>query len=94
MNIPELPENDPLANIAFNQGLEHAAKAIEVASLIPEYDDNFNQKKAGCAAILADMIRGFKKEVNFQQDFFEAIRNDPFMSESDKRFWLNQESGK
>lgn len=52
---------DAIWNYAWNQAIEKAAQAIEVASLDPKLDDNFNQSKAGCAAILADEIRKLQK---------------------------------
>ena len=85
---------DPVYFAIFNAALEWASQLIEIASLTPGLDDNFNPSKTGCAAVLADEIRAHKKNPGFQQDFFDAIRADPVMLAEDKEFWLSLQDNK
>jgi hypothetical protein len=79
------PPNDPILNEVYNDGLEWAAVWIETSASSDERVRDF-------AASMVMSIRAAKRPAMFQQDFFEAIRNDPYMAAEDRAYWLSKES--
>lgn len=79
--------DDAILNAVYNDALEWAANWITGAQLLGHSDETVQYAKT-----MAMSIRAAKKPVNFQADFFDDVRNDPYMSVSDKEYWLSQEN--
>ena len=88
MSQENLP-NDPILNAAYNTALEWAANWITGAQMLGRSEEVIEFAKN-----MAMSIRAARLATNFQQDFFEAIKSDPYMSASDKEFWLSQKEAK
>lgn len=81
--------NDPILNAVYNTALEWVANWITGPQTQGHSDE-----VAEFARNMAMSIRAARLTTNFQQDFFEAIKSDPYMSASDKEFWLSQKEVK
>ena len=81
--------NDPVLNAAYNSALEWAANWITGSQML-----GHGEEVVEFAKNMAMSIRAAKREVGFQQDFFEAIRLDPYMPIAEKEYWLSQEGGR
>ena len=88
MSQDNLP-NDPVLNAAYNSALEWAANWITGSQML-----GHGEEVVEFAKNMAMSIRAAKREVGFQQDFFEAIRLDPYMPIAEKEYWLSQEGGR
>ena len=88
MSQDNLP-NDPILNAAYNTALEWAANWITGAQMLGRSEEVIEFAKN-----MAMSIRAAKREVGFQQDFFDAIRSDPYMPIAEKEYWLSQEGGR
>jgi len=77
-NLP----NDPIHNQYFNEGLDYVAHLIETGKGAHEK----NPKKF--IETLLTLIESAKKPVDFKQEFFDAIKNDPYMEAGIKSYWL------
>lgn len=88
MSQDNLP-NDPVLNAAYNTALEWAANWITGSQML-----GHGEEVVEFAKNMAMSIRAAKREVGFQQDFFEAIRRDPYMPIAEKEYWLSQEGGR
>ena len=85
----EILPNDPILNAAYNNALEWAANWITGAQMLGR-----SEEVVEFAKNMAMSIRAAKREIGFQQDFFDAIRSDPYMPIADKEYWLSQEGGR
>lgn len=79
--------NDPLLNSAYNAALEWAANWITGPQMQGRSDEVVE-----FANNMAMTIRAARRDANFQQDFFEAVKSDPYMTIAQKSFWLSQNS--
>ncbi len=84
----ELLPNDPVLNVAFNEALDWAAGWI-----LYSVSSDASKETIEFAKNMAMSIRAGKREVGFQESFFDAVKNDPYMTISQKKFWIAQEGG-
>jgi len=70
--------NDPLYNAYYNEGLGYVEHLLETGGI----------EAGDFAKLLLSHIREAKKPTDFQEAFSDAIRNDPYMSQENKEFWL------
>lgn len=84
--MSESTPHDPILNAAFNAALEWAANWITGPQM-----EGHSAEVIEFAKNMAMSLRAGKREVGFQQDFFDAVRSDPYMPVAEKEFWLSQE---
>ena len=78
--------NDPLYHAIYNSALVQVQHLL--AAAVAE-SKGFSAEQFGAAFLL--IIESLKKPTNFKQNFFDAIRDDPYMSQEDKAYWLSLE---
>ena len=81
--------DDPVLNAAYNSGLEWAANWITGAQMQGHSDEVIEFAKNMSMSILAA-----RRDLNFQQGFFEAVESDPYMTAAQKEFWLSLKESK
>ena len=84
--MSENTPQDPILNAAFNAALEWAANWITGPQM-----EGHSAEVIEFAKNMAMSLRAGKREAGFQQDFFDAVRSDPYMPVAEKEFWLSQE---
>ena len=84
--MSENTPHDPILNAAFNAALEWAANWITGPQM-----EGHSAEVIEFAKNMAMSLRAGKREVGFQQNFFDAVRSDPYMPIAEKEFWLSQE---
>ena len=85
MDDNEYPlQDDPTYRVGYNDALEWAANWITGAL------GGYSEETVQFANAQAVTLRAAKCEIK-QQDFFDAIRNDLFMSPKLKAYWLAKE---
>ena len=77
---------NPMFVAGYNEGLEYAARWITYAL------DGYSEETVNYVNANAISIRAAKREIT-QQNFFDAVRNDPYMSMAAKAYWLSLEPG-
>lgn len=79
--IPNLPYD-----LAYNAALEWAAAWITGAQM-----DGHGEEVVSFAKNMAMSMRAAKRKI-VKENFFDAVRSDPYMTPEQKEFWLAQES--
>lgn len=76
-------ENDPIYRTGYNAALEWAAQWLEHSAMTGYSAETIETLNAN-----ATTIRAVKLPIE-QQNFADAVRNDPYMTPERKAFWLS-----
>ena len=78
--------NDPLYHAIYNSALVQVQHLLAAAIV-----ESRGARAEQFGAAFFHLIESLKKPTDFKQNFFDAVRDDPYMSQEDKAYWLSLE---